>query len=171
MREKNKKRANKGSWYFLGLVAASYIILSFFSLPAFFAALKFLWRLIIQLMPIFALVFAIMFVTNYYLRPELVIRHVGKEAGFKKWLIMIAAGILSSGPVYAWYPWLSDLRDKGISNGLLATFLYNRAIKISLLPLFISYFSLTFVVLLTILMIIFSVLQGIIMDWIIEKQR
>ena len=60
---------------------------------------------------------------------------------------------------------LKDLKKHGAGFGFVATFLYNRAVKIPLLPVMFFYFGLTFVVVLTIVMIIASIIQG----WIIEK--
>ncbi len=52
--------------------------------------------------------------------------------------------------------------------GLIAAFIYSRAIKIPLLPLMIYYFGFMFVVLLTIYMIIAAVIQGKIIEIVIE---
>ena len=79
-------------------------------------------------------------------------------------MVAIVAGILSVGSIYMWYPLLKDLEEKGVEKGLIATFLYNRAIKIHLIPLMILYFSGKFILLLTILMIIASVIQGVIIN-------
>jgi hypothetical protein len=45
------------------------------------------------------------------------------------------------GPIYAWYPLLKELREKGAANSLIAIFLGNRAVKPFLLPIMISYFG------------------------------
>ena len=45
-----------------------------------------------------------------------------------------------------WYPFLADLKDKGIKNPLIVTFLYNRAVKLPLIPVMIYYFGLKFVI-------------------------
>jgi len=47
-----------------------------------------------------------------------------------------------------------------MKNSLVAVFLYNRAIKIPLLPLMVYYFGAPFVVILTCYTIIASVVQG-----------
>jgi uncharacterized membrane protein YraQ (UPF0718 family) len=68
------------------------------------------------------------------------------------------------GSIYLWYPLLKELSEKGMKKGLIATFLYNRAVKIPLLPLMVYYFGWLFTLFLTLYMIIFSVFLGIIMD-------
>jgi uncharacterized membrane protein YraQ (UPF0718 family) len=59
---------------------------------------------------------------------------------------------------------LGDLRKQGMKNGLIAAFLYARAIKIPLLPLMAYYFGITFVIILTIYMILASVIEGKIIE-------
>jgi len=49
--------------------------------------------------------------------------------------------MLSHGPVCAWYTFLAEIREKGVSNGRVATFLYARAVKIPLLAAMIFYFG------------------------------
>ena len=70
------------------------------------------------------------------------------------------AGIISTGPIYAWYPLLKDLREKGAGESSIAIFLYNRAVNHFLLPVMIGYFGWIYVVILTILMFIASVIIG-----------
>jgi uncharacterized membrane protein YraQ (UPF0718 family) len=84
---------------------------------------------------------------------------------------VIVAGIVSSGPLYVWYPLLAELRDKGVGYGYLAAFLYNRAIKVPLLPVAIFYFGLKYIVVLTTLMIVFSIIQGIFINRIIPAEH
>ncbi len=69
-----------------------------------------------------------------------------------------------------WYPLLSDLKDKGLNYGLISCFLYNRAIKIPLIPLAIIYFGFKYIFILTIVMIFISIIQGILIDKIIIKK-
>ena len=88
------------------------------------------------------------------------LKYLGKESGVKGWLLAITMGIVSHGPIYTWYPLLKELRNHGMRTGLLAVFLYNRAVKIPLLPIMIYYFGVVFVVVLTVYMIIASVIEG-----------
>ncbi len=99
-------------------------------------------------------------ITNYFTDPRTVSKYVGKGSGIKGWLLAVFAGMLSHGPIYAWYPLLRDLRNQGMKSGLIAVFLYNRAIKIPLLPLMVYYFRIPFVVILTSYMIVASIIQG-----------
>ena len=50
---------------------------------------------------------------------------------------VIAAGIISTGPIYAWYPLLKDFKEKRAGGSVIAI-LYNRAVKPFLLLVMIS---------------------------------
>ena len=63
------------------------------------------------------------------------------------------------------------MQKKGVRNGLVATFLYNRAVKIPLLPLMIFYFGMVYTIILTIIMMIVSVFQGLIVEKILEVEK
>ena len=111
-----------------------------------------------------------MTLSNYFITPEIVIKHL-KEKGIKKWFFVIVGGILSSGPVYMWYPLLADLKSKGLEQGLIACFLYNRAIKIPVLPIAIIYFSWQYIFVLSLVMIFMSVVQGLIINHLTKSKN
>ena len=105
-------------------------------------------------------VFAVMFVFNLFLKPGHIVKYLGKGRNVKGALLSIAAGIISTGPIYAWYPLLRDLRQKGANPSYLAIFLGNRAIKLPLLPIMVSYFGVYYVILLTVLVITATLIIG-----------
>ena len=105
-------------------------------------------------------VFVLMILLNLFLKPAQVARFLGKGAGIKAILLPAAAGIISMGPIYAWYPLLKELKRKGAGNSPIAIFLYNRAVKPFLLPVMIAYFGWVYVVILTILTVLASVAVG-----------
>jgi uncharacterized membrane protein YraQ (UPF0718 family) len=108
-----------------------------------------------------------MTITHYFVTPDFITRHFS-ESGIRKWFFIIIGGILSTGPIYMWYPLLADLRKKGIQYGYIATFLYSRAIKIPLLPVMVFYFSVKYIVILTVVMIAISIVQGITINRILQ---
>jgi uncharacterized membrane protein YraQ (UPF0718 family) len=63
---------------------------------------------------------------------------------------------------------LEELREQGMRNGLVAAFLYNRAIKLPHLPLLVYYFGSVFVVVLLMYMVIASIIVGKLIE-MIEK--
>ena len=168
MKIKNKLNKIGNSWIFLIVVLIFYLIILFVDINLFNSCLKFFYNIFIKILPIFVLVFALMAITNYFVTPKFIMKYLGKK-GIRKWFFVIVGGILSSGPIYMWYPLLSDLKSKGLSYGLIACFLYNRAIKIPLIPLMIFYFSIQYVVVLMLGMIFVSVVQGILINKIFMK--
>jgi len=106
------------------------------------------------------LVFFIMLLINLFLKPASVAKFLGKGSGIKGIILAAVAGIISTGPIYAWYPLLKDLKDKGAGESSIAIFLYNRAVKPFLLPVMIGYFGWLYVVILTILMVLASIAVG-----------
>ncbi len=66
--------------------------------------------------------------------------------------------------MYAWYAVLHDLREKGMRTSLISVVLYNRAVKLPLLPLLVHYFGLAYTVVLAAYLIGFSIIGGLIME-------
>ncbi|OFV68560.1 MAG: membrane protein containing DUF318, transmembrane [Candidatus Syntrophoarchaeum caldarius] len=166
-----KKEERKDKYhgvYFLIFVVCLYIVLAFIEPDNVIKSLKSSETLLIEIVPVILLVIFFMGIMNYIVNPKTIRKYVGEGSGIKGWLLSISAGILSHGPVYVWYPLLKDLRNHGMRIGLIAAFIYSRAIKIPLLPLMIYYFGFMFVVLLTIYMIIAAVIQGKIIEIVIE---
>ena len=65
---------------------------------------------------------------------------------------------------YTWYALLAELRAKGMRTALAAVFLYARAIKLPLLPLLAHYFGLRYMIVLSLFIAAFSILNGRIME-------
>ena len=151
-------------WYFLLVVIILYLVTIFLKFDAILPSLNFSLKILISVIPIFILVFIIMIVVNYYITPKSVNKYLGKSSGLKRWVIAIIGGIISTGPIYMWYPMLKELKKKGVNYGFIATFLYNRAIKLPLIPMIIFYFGLKYTIILMIVMILFSILQGMIIE-------
>jgi len=170
MNLKNKLKQLPGSWYFLIAIILIYIFVLIFNQEIYLKSLDFFNKIIYKIIPIFILVFVLMSLSNYFITPKFVMKHL-REKGIKKWFYVIVGGIISSGPIYMWYPLLADLKHKGLSYGLIVCFLYNRAIKIPLIPLAIIYFSWQYILILTSVMIFMSVIQGILINKIMEVKK
>ena len=167
MKLKNKLKQISGAMYFLITILTIYILFFIFNQNIFFTSLDFFNKIILEVIPILILVFILMTLSNYFITPEFIIKHL-KEKGLKKWFFVIIGGILSSGPIYMWYPLLADLRSKGLNYGLIACFLYNRSIKIPIIPIAILYFSWQYILVLTLVMIFISIIQGILINKLME---
>jgi len=117
-------------------------------------------RVAFQAAPALAIAFAVMVVLNLVIRPEHIRQFLGGGATVAGTLLTLAAGILSMGPIYAWYPLLRDLRGQGASDFHLAAFLGSRAVKPPLLPLMVAYFGWVFTVVLSLVMVAGAVVTG-----------
>ena len=137
MKKKDTGKKSKSGWVFLVIVLILYLILGLMNFNLMKNSLFLFSNLVWKILPIIAFVFSTMFIIDLFLDSKKIAKHLGKEAGLKSWILVILAGILSSGSIYLWYPLLKDLKEKGIRVSFIATFLYNRAVKIPLMPLMI----------------------------------
>lgn len=157
--ERGGSKRNYGL-YFLLVVLLLYLALYLFMPQETLESAIASFNLLLRIAPILLLVVVFMGVVNYLLTPYNISRYLGESSGFKGWLLALAAGVISHGPIYAWYPLLRDLKEQGMRNSLIAVFLYNRAIKIPLLPIMVYYFGWLFVILLMVYMLIASIAGG-----------
>jgi len=141
-------------------VLVVYAILFFVSPDKAGQAIKSSGNVFLSMLIPLGLVFLIMLLINLFLKPAAVAKFLGKGSGIKGIALSAVAGIISTGPIYAWYPLLKDLKDKGAGESSIAIFLYNRAVKPFLLPVMIGYFGWLYVVTLIILTILASVVIG-----------
>jgi len=166
-----KTEQSHTSLYFLLIVIGLYVITCIINANALVPVFKFLVSILKKIVPILILVFALMVLVNWLISPQKLVKYLGEGAGVKGWLIAVAGGILSTGPIYVWYPLLNDMQKHGVKNSFIAAFLYNRAIKIPLLPLLIFYFGWIYTIILSVVMIIVSIFQGIIVEKIVKAAR
>jgi len=117
------------------------------------------------------LVFAIMLALNLFVKPAQIVGLFGKGANIKGIVLSVVAGIISMGPIYAWYPLLKNLREEGAGAGPIAIFLYSRSVKPFLLPVMVAYFGWVYVIILTLLTIIASIAIGYFMSVLLKKNR
>jgi uncharacterized membrane protein YraQ (UPF0718 family) len=84
-------------------------------------------------------------------------------------IFSVLAGIISTGPIYAWYPLLKDLKKKGVGSHLIAIFLHNRSVKPFLLPVMISFFGFAYVVILVSMTILASLALGYALHRVVKE--
>jgi uncharacterized membrane protein YraQ (UPF0718 family) len=148
----------------LSIVGLLYLLLLLYDGGRFSEALWKASELFGKLLLIFPVVIVMMALISYYIDPRKIASHLGEESGAKGWMIAMTAGIISHGPMYAWYPMLEDLISHGLKKGLIATFFYARSIKVPLLPIMVAYFGLAFTLILALYILLASLLQGFIID-------
>jgi len=159
-----KRSKNRSGWVMLGIVALLYLLTFLLDPSAGKASVLAAFKTLKMIAPILLIVFFLMALLNTFINPKKIAKHLGKESGFKGWIIALAGGVLSHGPGYIWYPMLSDLREHGARDGLIVAFFYARSIKLPWLPLMISYFGFAFTALLTFFILLGAWLQGVIVD-------
>jgi len=134
-------------------------------------AIKSSGRVFLNLTIPLCLVFILILALNLFLKPAYIAKFLGKEAGIKGILFSVTAGIISAGPIYAWYPMLKALREKGADSSFIAIFLGNRAVKPFLLPIMILYFDWIYVLILTGFTILGSLAAGYCTTFVEKENR
>ncbi len=154
---------------FLIVVLILYIVLLLTDAPNALLALQKGASILLSLLPLFLLIITLTALINYFLKPKEIIKHFGKESGAKGVFYALIGGILSHGPMYAWFAMLQDMRSHGLRDGLIAVFMYARAVKLPLLPFMVDLFGLLFTVIMTLYILIAAVLQGKVIDTVLKK--
>ena len=160
----------RGGVIFLFTVTCLYALAFLVNAELALNAMSFSTSLLYQMLPVLLLVFVLIFISNLLVKPEWIRVNVGRDSGLRGWALAVLGGILSVGPIYAWYALLGDLRTKGMRTALIAVFLYNRGIKLPLLPLMIHYFGVTYTLILATYMTLFSLLSGILVEKLVETR-
>jgi len=153
--------AARSGWVMLALVAAAYALTFILDPAAAKKALAASGKTLETIAPIIVIVVALTALLSTWADPKRFTKHLGEESGFRGWAIALAAGIVSHGSSYVWYPLLADLRRHGVRTGLIVAFLYARAVKIPWLPLMASYFGLGFTIVLTVYIVLGAWVQGL----------
>lgn len=159
----NRKPKLRGR-YLLPLVLFNYALLYNYYPDKTLEALSKSWSTLLHLLPIFLLVIVLMGIFTALMREKRIAKLLGKHSGIKGWVIAVIGGILSHGSSYIWYQMLANLREQKVSDGLIVTFLYTRAIKLPWLPLMVSYFGYAFTVLLMLYIITGAIIQGTVVE-------
>jgi uncharacterized membrane protein YraQ (UPF0718 family) len=163
MTAKPRKR-KLGGWIFLTLVLLAYDATAFADPGLAHRALASFFAMLGEVAPVLVLVFVLMFLVERFLTPARTQSWLGRESGLRGWLLALAAGIVSTGPVYTWFALLAELRKKGMRTALVAVLLYARAIKLPLLPLLAHYFGLRYMLVLSLLIAVFSIVNGLLLE-------
>ncbi|MCK4635893.1 MAG: hypothetical protein KAT32_03440 [Candidatus Moranbacteria bacterium] len=150
-----------GKIYFLITVTLIYLVAYLFNENLFFSSLQKTLEMFLKIIPILIVTLGIMILVNLLITPERIRKHLLDKSKFKRYFYFILFGIIVSGPPYIIFPILKDLKDKGVSNDLLAVFLYNRNVKIPFLIVMIYYFGIKFTIINSFLIIIFSIFNGL----------
>ncbi len=153
---------------FLVFLVALYLVL-YMALPEkTLAAMKAAGDIALKLVIPLCLVAVVMTLFNVWLKPGHITRVMERCSGCRAGLYAMGAGVISMGPVYAWYPLLRNLRDKGIGNGLIAIFIGGRAIKPVYIPLMVSIFGWPYVFFLTLFTFAGAMIAGYLVGLLVK---
>ena len=156
----NKRGKLSGRVKFLIFMVVLYGVIAIFNPDIVKDALAYFCVILSKVVPVLVLVFGFLFMVNLFVKPEWVRKNIGTESGLRGWLYAIIGGVLISGPPYIIYPLLGEMRQQGARDGLIAAMLYNRNVKPQFMPAMVYYFGLKYTVVLSVYIILFSVLNG-----------
>ena len=170
-KDNNKTKPSLKSWYFLIFTLLIFVLVSFIAPEKANPIINSFAQLLGRILPIFVVVYLVIVLSNFYINNKKLKKYMGEEAGIKAWIIVVIAGIISMGSIYAWYPLLQDLKERGVKDKFLVTFLYNRGIKLQWLPILLLYFGWVYSLTLLIVMAVISVFQGIIVERLVDASK
>lgn len=130
-----------GPWLFPIAVLCVYAAAMFFDPESAARGLKVSRNMFSHLALPFCVVLVMMVLLNRYMNPAGVARYLGGRTGLKGIVLSSLAGIISLGPIYAWYPLFKELKERGASLFMVANFIGCRSVKPVLFPVLLSYFG------------------------------
>jgi hypothetical protein len=164
-------RRGRGGWIFLALVALAHGATALADPGLARLALAGFARMLGEVAPLLGLVFALMYGAERFLTPGRTRAWLGRGSGWRGWALALLAGMVSTGPVYAWHALLAELRAKGMRTALVAAVLYARAIKLPLLPLLAHYFGLRYMLVLSLWLAAFAILSGALVERLVPTPQ
>jgi uncharacterized membrane protein YraQ (UPF0718 family) len=164
-------RTKLGAWLFLALVVLAHAATALVEPDLARRALALFARMARDVAPLLVIVLGLLFVTERFLTPARTRAWLGRGSGAHGWGLALLAGVASTGPVYAWYALLAELRAKGMRSALVAVVLYARAIKLPLLPLLAHYFGLRYMLLLSLWIAVFAIVTGGLTERLVSQPR
>ncbi len=158
-----KNKSNNTRFIILGAVLLLYIVLFFIDQNKTMESLTYGLKIFRDILPIFGIIYIFMVVFNFI--PEKKLKsYMQKTTGFFQYFVLSLLGMISHGPIYAWYPLLKDLKNRGLTYGSIAAYLFSKGIKLTLLPLIIHYFGIKLTVIFSVTLFILSFLQAFLID-------
>ncbi len=164
MKPLDKRKQDKGfqGLKFLGFVALLYVVLFFFNKETTLESLQYFVKNTLSVIPIFIFVIVLTAVIQYFFPKEKIGKMLQSNSRSKTYTVSLIAGIISHGPVFAWFPLLKNLQTKGLKDNYIITFLYARSIKLTLLPIMIGFFGQLYSLIFMVYIAIAALIQGLI---------
>lgn len=152
------------------LVMGSYLCVGYFNRSYAEGALRSFIQTLINIVPILIFVFTVMFLINIFVQPAAIKKHLGSDSGLKGWMYAILASILIAGPPYILMPFFGELQKQGMKNSLIVLFFSNRNVQPPFIPVMIYYFGTPFTVVISMYILIFSVINGLVLGKILDNK-
>jgi len=154
----------------MALVGLIYLFVYFLNKDYALIAFNDFGGMIFKVVPAITSVFVVMFLVNLFVTSKVIKKYLGKSSGVKGVLYSLLASSFISGPPYILFPLLRDLKRSGMKDSLIATFLYNRNVQVSFVPLMIFYFGIKYTLVISFYIIMFAVLNGLIIGKIMKQK-
>ena len=168
---KNTPQKSKVSFVFPVIVILAYGIIFLLNKNLAYDSLIKTGHILIKIIPLLFLIFAMMVLMNLFVTTNKIKKHFGEQSGIKGWLYAILFGVVLGGPPYVFFPMLKEMKEKGLKNSYLAVFLYNRNVRVMFIPVMAYYFGWWYTIITTVLIIVFSVFSGIIMEKVTGSEK
>ena len=162
--DKSKQEPGFQGLKFLSFVAVLFFVSYLYDKSKTYEAFHYFIKNTWSVLPVFLFVIILTAIINYYFPKQRIAKMLQGKSRFRTYTVSLLAGIISHGPVFVWYPLLKNLKDKGLQDGALVTFLYARSIKLTLLPVMIGFFGQLFSLVFMAYIAIAAILQGIIYE-------
>jgi uncharacterized membrane protein YraQ (UPF0718 family) len=156
-------------YLFLVLVLIIYLVLLFQHPSLVWVSLRSSCSIIIKASTTFIFIFISLFLSHLLLRPEFLLKRINGKAKIAEWAIAIVSGLLFMGAMFMSFPLMARLKEKKVGLGFIAIFLACKPINLALIPTFMLFFGVKYVLIITILMIVFAFIQGVIFDYFEKK--
>jgi uncharacterized membrane protein YraQ (UPF0718 family) len=154
---------------FLGLVIFLYLILYFVNSDKTLQSIEHFIKNTWTVVPIFLIVILISALINYYFPKERLSKILQEKSGFQTYLVSLLAGSISMGPLFSWFPLLKNLKEKGLKDGVLVTFIYAKSIKLTLIPIMIGFFGHVYTIIFMLFIAFAAIVQGLLYEFISKK--
>lgn len=169
----NKGLAKQGfkGFKFLGFVIFLFILLYFVNASKTIDSLKYFTKNTLKVLPIFVLVIFLTALINYYFPKERIGQMLQGKSRWQTYTVSLLAGVISMGPIFAWFPLLKNLKDKNLEEGALVTFFYGKSIKLTLWPIMIGFFGQLFSLIFIFYIALAALMQGFLYALLFEKNQ
>lgn len=156
--------------FFLSVIIL-YLLIAIFN-QDYFSLISFkLLKNIIEILPILLFVYFLLFLINLFIKPEKIKKHLGHDSGIKGWAYAVIGSIFIAGPPYVLFPILNELKKHGMKDSLIATFMNNRNVQLPFLPVMVYYFGLPFTVIMSVYILLFAILNGVIVGKLVTTNK